>query len=273
MEHVDLAIIAATAEEIAPISRMIPASGAMEIAGNPFTFHRRGNFSMLAGITGVGKVNAAAISAAVLTRFGPIEVWNTGCAGAYPQGGLGIGDVLLTRECICGDEGVLQKGSPTPGGGIGIPLLTSKGRRLYDRFSPDDFESRRVAEALMREGSYFIDPALCELAAARPDTALENRFQVVHGPSLTVGMSSGDPETASERFRRHGALAENMEGSAVAQVCLLFGAPFLEVRGVSNMAGVRDKTEWDIGRAVDHCRAVIAGLLNRRLSSPDRIRG
>jgi len=78
-------------------------------------------------------------------------------------------------------------------------------------------------------------------------------------------MASGDTQTADARFRRHGALAENMEGSAIAQTCLLFDLPFLEFRGISNMAGVRDKTRWDIGSALDHCIAVIKLLLDQLL--------
>ncbi len=74
-------------------------------------------------------------------------------------------------------------------------------------------------------------------------------------------MVSGDPETAADRFRSYGALAENMEGSAVAQVCLLFDAPFLEWRGISNIAGVRDKDRWDFPKAITHCHAVTRHLL------------
>ncbi len=271
MQPVDLAILAATEQEIAPLSRMFAASGEMQIAGNPFTFHRCGGLFILAGVTGVGKVNAAAVSAAVLTRFGPVEVWNTGCAGAYRESGLQVGDVVVTGEWLCGDEGVLCKGSPTPEGSLGIALLTRKGRPLFDRFLPDDFEHRRVAPHPVPEGGYVIDLSRGAAVAAGPDTAAEDRFRVVCGPSLTVGMSSGDPETASRRFRRYGALAENMEGSAVAQACLLFDAPFLEIRGISNMAGIRDKSAWDIGGAVDHCLAVVARLLGRGLAPAGRL--
>ena len=99
---------------------------------------------------------------------------------------------------------------------------------------------------------------------ARPVGPLKEAagFKVHYGASLTVGMASGDTQTADARFRRHGALAENMEGSAIAQTCLLFDVPFLEFRGISNMAGVRDKAKWDIGAALDHCTAVIKLLLD-----------
>ncbi len=83
-----------------------------------------------------------------------------------------------------------------------------------------------------------------------------------------MGMASGDIQTADARFRRFRALAENMEGSAIAQTCLLFNVPFLEFRGISNIAGVRDKAKWDLGAAIEHCLAVIMHLLENWFSDP-----
>ena len=55
---------------------------------------------------------------------------------------------------------------------------------------------------------------------------------------------SGDIETARRRGLLFDALVENMEGAGAAHVCALYNIPFAEVRGVSNMAGVRDKNDW-----------------------------
>jgi futalosine hydrolase len=76
-------------------------------------------------------------------------------------------------------------------------------------------------------------------------------------------MVSGDIRTAAARSLCYGALAEDMEGSAVAQTCLIFDVPFLEFRGISNMAGVRDKARWELVAALDHCLAVIKNLLDK----------
>jgi futalosine hydrolase len=95
-----------------------------------------------------------------------------------------------------------------------------------------------------------------------PGPEKKRRFRVQYGPSLTVGMTSGDIHTANARFRSFRALAENMEGSAIAHACLLFNVPFLEFRGISNMAGVRDKARWDLGAAMQHCLSVIKHLLD-----------
>ncbi|MFZ2446493.1 MAG: hypothetical protein WAW37_09050 [Syntrophobacteraceae bacterium] len=261
MKPVDLAILAAVPDEVAPLCESLASSASLDIAGNTFTLHDHRDISLLIGTTGIGKVNAAAFTAAILTRFGPIEVWNIGCAGAYAEGGLRIGDVVITREHICGDEGIMRQGGRTSAGHIGIPLLIRDGRPFFDRFPVEAFKPSRVAETPVDPGRYVADPSSPAREPAPFQHGPPDAFSVEYGPSLTVGMVSGDPETASERFRSCGAMAENMEGSAIAQVCLLFRAPFLECRGISNIAGVRDKAQWNFSQAITHCHAVVRHLL------------
>ncbi len=68
-------------------------------------------------------------------------------------------------------------------------------------------------------------------------------------------------ETAEKRFLHYKVLAENMEGSAVAQTSLKFGIPVLECRGISNMAGDRCKENWQLDKSIAHCHAVVLNLL------------
>lgn len=263
MKSIDLVILAAVHDEITPIWESMPAFGGFEIGGDFFMLQRVRELSVITGATGIGKVNAASVAAAVLTRFGPVEVWNIGCAGAYIESGLCLGDVLITRDWICGDEGVLLKSGRVSMHGIGTPLLARDGRRFFDKFPASSFNRCKVASTLPDPGRYVVNPYWGKLEAAGRPTPHEGRsFALEYGPALTVGMASGDPDIAAERYRCHGAMAENMEGSAVAQVCLRFGAPFLECRGISNTAGVRDKDQWDLKKAVANCDAVVRHLLN-----------
>ncbi len=266
MEKIDLTILGATPGEIALLPGLFPPTGSLEIAGNPFSTHIYRDLKLLIGTTGLGKVNAAAIAAAALSSFRTSEVWNIGCAGAYNASGLQIGDVLITRNCLCGDEGILEKKGALPTSTLAIPLVLKDGQPFYDRFPLDEFLSRRQIRDLLPATAYTLGP-FWSIQPGAPCGAAEggSGFNVHYGASLTVGMASGDTQTADARFRRHGALAENMEGSAIAQTCLLFDVPFLEFRGISNMAGVRDKTKWALGAALDHCTAVIKLLLDTLL--------
>jgi len=44
---------------------------------------------------------------------------------------------------------------------------------------------------------------------------------------------------------------ETMEGSAFHYVCLMRNIPFVQIRGISNMVGERDKSKWKIKEAID----------------------
>jgi futalosine hydrolase len=262
MNKIDIAILGATRGEILSLSESFPQSEKIEIAGNVFTRHVYRNLSLLIGSTGIGKVNAAAITSAVLSRFRVMEVWSVGCAGGYGGAGLRIGDVVITRDSLCGDEGVLSRDGPSSMELIGIPLVQKEGIFFYDRFPLAGFETFCKLHALLPPGSYREECLTCPPQPGRSDDAGENSFLIRYGNSVTVSMASGDVETAEKRFQVYAALAENMEGSAVAQVCFLLDVPFLECRGISNIAGIRDKKNWNLGLAVEHSHAVIRHVLN-----------
>ncbi|MBI5696839.1 MAG: hypothetical protein HZC51_14090 [Nitrospirae bacterium] len=86
-------------------------------------------------------------------------------------------------------------------------------------------------------------------------------FKVISGPFLTVSTISGTAARGAELFARYGALCENMEGAAAAQVAALYGVPFAEVRGISNMVEDRNRDAWDIPSATANCAVVIERIV------------
>jgi len=247
---VDVAILGAVPQEIGPLSGLLEISRELPFRCQRIWHGKYANLSVLLGTTGLGKVNAAITAASLLEHFCIAQVWNVGCAGAFSDGPLGVGDVLVTDCVFCGDEGILTKDGALPVSAIGIPLIIDSGVEFFDHFPP---RWDRNLEAIVKKtppGSYRHH---------------EECFQLVHGPSLTVGMASGDPAVASERYRRYGAYAENMEGSAVAQACLRFQVPAVECRGMSNLAGVRAKETWRMEKSIAHCHRIVIdwlGILN-----------
>ncbi len=165
MERVDLAILGATLGEICSALRSFRPSSSSKIAGNPFSTYIYRDLKLLIGTTGVGKVNAAATAAAALTSFRAGEVWNVGCAGAYGGSGLEIGDVLITENCICADEGILRKEGPMPTSSLEIPLVLKHGQPFYDCFPLDESLARRQIRALLPAGMFSTDPS----GGIRPD--------------------------------------------------------------------------------------------------------
>ncbi len=66
------------------------------------------------------------------------------------------------------------------------------------------------------------------------------------GIIATVSTISGTNEIAAQYAKRTGALAEGMEGAAIAQVCSRLAVPFAELRVISNRCGNRDVNKLDI---------------------------
>ncbi|WP_068618819.1 futalosine hydrolase [Paenibacillus tuaregi] len=88
--------------------------------------------------------------------------------------------------------------------------------------------------------------------AARWTEAVQVAGVTVHlGPILTVTTATGTAGTADDLVGRvPGAAAEAMEGYGVAIAAQQAGLPVLEIRGISNAVGPRDRAAWRIGDAL-----------------------
>jgi futalosine hydrolase len=198
---------------------------------------------VLLAFSGLGKVNAAAAAAAILSSYSVSRLWMWGSAGAYDLTGVAISDLALASEEILGDEGVATMSSWQPLDAIGIPLIDSPVQPLFNRMEVDPLELKRSRQ-LLREWQRI------------PATP---RIHV--GPFVTVSAVSGTPARARLLSSRYRALCENMEGGAVAQVCLRYNVPFLEIRGLSNRAGDRKKRRWQLSKALNNCQRALLYLL------------
>jgi futalosine hydrolase len=182
---------------------------------------------VVAMATGMGKVNSAAAVSALLSCYEPELVINTGCAGSYPGSGLGVGDLALASLEVCGDEGVETVDGWRSLELIGIPVVEKRDGRYFNGYP--------VA-------GWAMDKALH--VAGSTGTSLRS------GVFVTVSTVSGTTARGAEISARFGGICENMEGAAAAQVALIHGADFMEIRGISNLVEDRDLSRWDIPRAV-----------------------
>jgi len=91
---------------------------------------------------------------------------------------------------------------------------------------------------------------------------------LMRGRFATVSTCSGTRQRGEELARRWNAVAESMEGAAVAQVCLRCGVDCLEIRGISNMVEERDLKNWDIPRAVEAAQRFVLKYLEE-MERPD----
>jgi len=191
---------------------------------------------VILAVSGMGKVNAAHAVTSLIHAFNPAMIMNIGIGGAYPSSGLKTGDVAIAEKEIYGDEGVLLKDGFHGTDLIGIPLL-KKGRKNYFNEIPLD---RKLA--------------IRALKAAQLITHHSSLITIKKGTFLTLSTCTGTKKRTLELERRFSALCENMEGAAIAHICALYDTPMIEMRGVSNMVGVRDRSAWNVALAAANCQ-------------------
>jgi futalosine hydrolase len=187
-----------------------------------------GRLPIVICVAGAGKINAAAATATLIERHQPRLVINAGCAGAYPGSGLAIGDLAVASAEILGDEGAITSNGWLGLQEMNLPYVIKDTQRFFNEIPL----SHLAAEKAMQLADY------CGISLTR-------------GRFVTVSTCSGSLLRAEEFVRRCRGIVENMEGAAVAMMCLRYGVDCLEIRGVSNLVEERNMKAWDIPRAVE----------------------
>lgn len=237
-----ISLITATEIESNTIKALMTGSTATKCERFPMLKGRLNGHLVSLLVCGVGKVNAALATEALLSIRHPQVVVLFGCGGAYPNSGLQVGDLAIATEEIYGDEGV-----QTPNGfldmqQLGLPLGMYQGRPLFNQ-------------------TPLVTPMLNEVRAMLKPSLHAKGQSLATGPFVTVSCGSGTDQLASDIAARTNGICENMEGAAVAQVCLQHKVPLLELRGISNRAGNRNPDEWDIPKATDIAQQAVNELL------------
>ncbi|MBI5027173.1 MAG: futalosine hydrolase [Nitrospirae bacterium] len=196
--------------------------------------------------SGIGKINAGHAATAMIENYPVSSVISFGVGGAYPSSGLGIGDIAVASKEIYGDEGVITSKGWSDVKEIGIPLV-QKGRKKYFNEFPLD---KKLVEKAVKSFNLV----------TRHSSLVTN---VKSGPFVTVSTVSGSASRAREMQERFNAICENMEGAAVAHVCAMYGIPMIEIRGISNIAGNRDREKWDMKLAAENCQRVVLEFLKK----------
>ena len=227
------AIVSAMHEELAAVLALMPDERKQVIAGREFWRGHLHGHDVVAVLSRIGKVAAATTATALIERFQVGRIVFTGVAGGLAPG-VKVGDVVVADSFLQHD----MDASP-----------------LFPRHEVPLYGTSRFAS----------DAALTDLleAAAR---------QALPGASLHRGLVvSGDrfvATTAESRALQAAlpeALAVEMEGAAIAQVCHDYGVPFAAVRTVSDRAD--DEAHVDFLRFIQevasrHSAAIVQALLS-----------
>jgi len=173
---------------------------------------------------GIGKVNAAVVTQAVINKFGADYVINTGLAGAIDSS-LKVGDIVVSTDLVYHDVDAT---------GFGYQKGQMPGMETY--FNADE---------------KLIALAAKEKAVKKGRIATGDQFI----------SSSSERKAIWENFK---ALCVEMEGAAIAHACLLSNTPFVVIRSISDEANenAKDAFALNLDLAVKTSTEIVESMLN-----------
>ena len=248
-----MAIVSAMHEELRALLPLLDVPQRVVRAGREFHRGQLHGRPVVLVLSGIGKVAAATTVAVLAGEFGPRSLLFTGVAGGLAAG-VRVGDVVLARELLQHD----MDASPLfPR--YEVPLT---GR---SRFPVDAALSDRLRAATARCLAALpqaLDPA--HLAEFGIDAPRLHEGLVISGDRFVATAA----ESTALRAALPDALAVEMEGAAVAQVCADFGLPFALLRVISDRAD--DSAHQDFLRFTREVASVLTRLIvGAVLTAPD----
>ena len=174
-------------------------------------------------VIGFGPVLAAARTSQILSEMPGLEVYLIGIAGKYPHR-----DDLEIGEAYCFNS--VQQYGVGVGDGDEHESATSLGWGMF----------------LTKEGG-----SISEVIEFNDDLPAALSHHRCDGKLVTVPTASRNPKSCMIKSSRvPDAAAEDMEGYGVAVASRLHGRKVKIVRGLSNVAGERDKSTWECESAM-----------------------
>ena len=197
-----LGIIGAMDVEVDMLKGALEAPVSETVSGIDFVSGRLWGTDVVIAKCGIGKVFAAACAEAMILKYAPDAVINTGVGGALSET-LSVTDVVVATDLVQHDMDTSALGDP-----VGLISGINK-----VKIETSGELSARLAEAVR---------------------SLEIRC-------LEGTVASGDKFVASESDKNYiketfGAVCCEMEGAAIGQVCYVNNTPFAVLRAISDSA-------------------------------------
>ena len=217
MKNKTFGVIGAMESEVAQLRAALENAETAEHAGLTFYSGTLGENRVVLVKCGIGKVNAARCTQALIDQYAPDYIVNTGIAGGIGEG-LAVADVVIGTELVQHDFDAVAFGYAR--GNICDPT---------HRDTPSVFCS---------------DEALIEAFRAAAASVIDA------GRVKSGRIATGDLFVASASAKRDiagtfGAVAAEMEGGAIAQVAAMAGVPFIVLRAISDLADGSSPASFD----------------------------
>lgn len=236
------------AQEIDEVKALLVNKTVVSIANREFVVGKLNGTSCVVAFSKWGKVAATITATLLVQEFGVTDLFFIGTAGAMADG-LKVGDVVVSKRLVQHDLDARPMLSR-----FELPLLN----RVYVNSDPElTALAGRAVQNLLDQG---VERMVGEQAVS--DFAL--------APRLYYGdVASGDQFINSDEKRQEilnllpDILCVEMEGAAVAQVCLEFNVPFTVIRIISDTADHNARIDFNafiVEVANAYSRAIIGEI-------------
>ena len=216
-----IAIISAMHEELSAVLALMPDERKRVVAGREFWVGHLHGHEVVAVLSRIGKVAAAITATLAIELFGATRIVFTGVAGGLAPG-VNVGDIVVANSFIQHDLDA-------------SPIFPRYELPLYG-------VSRLPTDAVLRAALHAAALKLAAEPAAVLGTA-HQRLAGASAPQVHLGLVvsgdrfvSSDAESRALRLALPDALAVEMEGAAIAQVCYDYEVPYAAVRTISDRA-------------------------------------
>ncbi|KQO26953.1 S-adenosylhomocysteine nucleosidase [Acidovorax sp. Leaf76] len=213
------AILSALPEEQAGLVHALAHPQRITRAGRSFWRGELHGRSVVLALSGIGKVAAATTATALVEHFGVARIVFTGVAGGLGDG-VNVGDVVVAQSYLQHD----MDASP-----------------LFPRWELPGY-ARAVLECDAPLSALLLIAARDCLMGGSGHCSSQSEVRSVHQGLIASGDRFVSSAQESQRLRDalraagHEVLAVEMEGAAVAQVCLDYNVPFAAMRTISDRA-------------------------------------
>ena len=245
----NIGILGAMPQEIDEVKALLTEKTIVKIANREFVVGKIGSVRCVVAFSKWGKVAATITATLLVQEFGVTDLFFIGTAGALAEG-LRVGDIVISKRLVQHDLDARPMISR-----FELPLLN----RVYVGSDPEltELAGKAVANLLKKGVEQMVgEEAVREFSLA---------------PKLYFGdIASGDQFINSIEKRQEilgllpDVLCVEMEGAAVAQVCLEFNLPFTVIRTISDTADHNARVDFGkfiVEVANSYSRAIVSEII------------
>ncbi|MBU4257891.1 MAG: futalosine hydrolase [Proteobacteria bacterium] len=242
MNNSDIIVSAAVEEELSKLIDSIESPIFSSVGGRRVAHGYIEGKPVRAIITGPGSVNTVQSLSAAIETAKPSLIIQTGCAGAFRESGLNIGDIGIATEEIDIQLGIETENGSLPLNELPFSMIKSSNVDIRNRYPLDIKLANQALDTLAKvfEGK---------------------SVQVIKGAFVTVSTITATDNRAKDIYKHYSPCMEGMEGAGAAHLAIHYDIPFLEIRAASNFVGKRNRNSWNLPLAFERGAMAVLNLI------------